>query len=186
MGASLFGVEVLRMGFSLETRIAQSGLDRSEPRGAISFPIYLSVTFRRPAIGQSSGFDYARTSNPTRLTLEDAVASLEGGAGACAFSSGMAAHHEPLHALSPGRSRRDHRGPVRRHLRPLSADLKALGIRSTFVDTSDVQQVKDAIRDETVALLVEGPTNPLLKIADLRALAGSAKERACSSSSTTP
>lgn len=177
MGASLFGVEVLRMGFSLETRIAQSGLDRSELRGAISFPIYLSVTFRRPAIGQSSGFDYARTSNPTRLTLEDAVASLEGGAGACAFSSGMAAITSLFMLFRQGDHvviTEDLYGGTYGLFQQI---LKPLGIRSTFVDTSDVQQVKDAIRDETVALLVESPTNPLLKIADLRALAGLAKER---------
>lgn len=165
------------MNWRLETQIVQSGLDRAEPRGAISFPIYPSVTFRRPAIGQSSGFDYARTSNPTRHTLETAIAALEGGAGACAFSSGMAAISSLMMLFRQGNHivvTEDLYGGTYGLFQQI---LKPLGIESTFVDASDIQQVEAAVRKETVALLIESPTNPLLKIADLRALAKLAHQR---------
>lgn len=161
---------------NLETHIVQSGLDHQEPRGAISFPVYHSVTFRRPAIGRSSGFDYSRTNNPTRHTLETAVARLEGGYAACAFASGMAAITCLCMLFRSG----DHLiltedlyggtyGMLRQVLQPL-------GLQSSFVDTTDLAAVRAAIRDETVAILVESPTNPLLKVADIRALARRAKE----------
>lgn len=165
------------MQFDLRTQIAQAGLDRTEPRGAISFPIYSSVTFRRPAIGQSSGFDYARTNNPTRQALEKAVAALEGGADACAFSSGMAAMTSFFMLFRPG----DH-VIVTEDLYGgtyglFDQILEPLGIQSSFVDTSVTEEVEAVVREETVAILVESPTNPLLKIADLRNLARLAKDR---------
>lgn len=165
------------MEWDVRTRIVQAGLDRNEPRGAISFPIYPAVTFRRPAIGQSSGYDYARTNNPTREALEKAVAVLEGGVDACAFSSGMAALTGVFMLFRPG----DHvvitedlyggtYGLFKQILEPL-------GIQSSFVDTSDLEKVEAAIGEKTVAVLVESPTNPLLKIADLRGLGQLTKDR---------
>lgn len=163
------------MPLHLDTQIVHVGLDRNEPRGPVSYPIYPAATFRRPAIGQSSGFDYSRTNNPTRQSLETAVAALEGGAAACAFSSGMAAITTVCMLFRQG----DHLvitedlyggtyGLFKQILAPL-------GIKSTFVDTTNLAAVERAIRDETVALLVESLTNPLLKIADLQALAALAR-----------
>ena len=82
--------------------LAQAGCRRDEPTGAISFPIYHAATFRHPGLGQSTGFDYSRTANPTRSVLEATVATLEGGVRGFAFASGMAAVTATLLLFRPG------------------------------------------------------------------------------------
>lgn len=160
-----------RRTVQIETKLVQSGVRRDEVTGAISFPIYNSATFRHPAVGESTGFDYSRTKNPTRDTLEQAMAELEEGCRGFAFSTGMAAVTTVLMAFKPG----DHivltadlYGGTYRVLKEV---LEPLGIRGTFADTSDVTKVERAITDETVALFVENPTNPLMKVADIQQLA---------------
>lgn len=154
----------------LETRLVQSGLDRDEARGAVSYPLYHTATFRRPAVGQSSGYDYSRTNNPTRNAVEEAMATLEMGASALAFSSGMAAITSVFMLFNQG----DH-VVVTNDLYGgtyglLEQILQPLGIQCTFVDTSDASRVKAALKKNTVAVFIESPTNPLLKTADIRAL----------------
>lgn len=161
----------------IETMIVQAGVERNERTGAVSFPVYHSATFRHPALGESTGYDYSRTKNPTRDAVERAIASLEGGTAAFCFSSGMAAITTVLMMFRSG----DHvvftddlYGGTYRLQRQV---LAPLGIEGTFVDTSRIDAVRAAVRDNTVAIFVESPTNPLMKIADIPALAELARSR---------
>src|SRR5690606_34401400 len=165
------------VAMKLETRLAQCGVHRGEVTGAISFPVYHSATFRHPGVGQSTGYDYSRTGNPTRAALEGAMADLEEGSSAFAFASGMAAITAVFMLFKPG----DHvvvtddlYGGTFRLLKRV---LEPLGIRATFVDTSCVHSVEAALEDRTVALFVESLTNPLMKVADLAALARLCRDR---------
>jgi cystathionine gamma-synthase len=162
----------------LSTVLAHAGTRRDERTGALAVPIYQTASFSHLALGQSTGFDYSRTSNPTRLTLEQTLAAVDGGCQGFAFASGLAAIDCVLRLFDP----RDHL-VVTEDLyggtfRLFEKVFKPLGLEAEYVDTSDVRAVKDAIGHPRVrGLFVESPTNPLLKIADLRALALLAKER---------
>ncbi len=162
---------------SLETRLVQLGVGRDERTGAISFPIYPSATYRHPGVGESTGFDYTRSGNPTRQLLEEALALLEGGARGLAFSSGMAALTTLFLHFSAG----DHL-VVSEDLyggtyRVLAQIFSKLGMAATYVDTADTRAVTAAVRGNTRALLVETPGNPLLGVADLEALGDLCRQR---------
>lgn len=155
---------------SLETRLVQIGVGRDQRTGAISYPIYPSATYRHPAVGESTGFDYTRSGNPTRQMLEEGLATLEGGARGLTFGSGMAALTTLFLHFSSG----DH-FVVSEDLyggtyRVLDQVFGKLGLSATYVDTSDSAAVAAAITPATRALLVETPGNPLLGVADLQAL----------------
>ena len=155
---------------SLETRLVQIGVGRDQRTGAISYPIYPSATYRHPAVGESTGFDYTRSGNPTRQMLEEGLATLEGGARGLTFGSGMAALTTLFLHFSSG----DH-FVVSEDLyggtyRVLDQVFGKLGLSATYVDTSDTAAVAAAITPATRALLVETPGNPLLGVADLQAL----------------
>jgi cystathionine beta-lyase/cystathionine gamma-synthase len=160
----------------IESKLAQAGFNRNEHTGAISAPIYLSSTFRHPALGKSTGFDYTRTINPTRQELESCIASLEHGARGFAFSSGMAAITAVISMFSSG----DHfvvsddlyGGTYRLFEKVFSR----FGIGATYADMSDLDEVRRAITSGTKAFFIETPTNPLLKIADIAALSAIARE----------
>ncbi|WP_305043557.1 trans-sulfuration enzyme family protein [Geoalkalibacter sp.] len=162
---------------SLETRLVQVGVGVDERTGAISVPIYPSATYRHPGVGESTGFDYTRSGNPTRKVLEDALADLEGGARACVFGSGMAALTTLFLHFSAG----DHL-VVSQDLyggtyRVLAQVFDKLGLAASYVDTTDTAAVAAAVGPHTRALLVETPGNPLLGIADLAALGALCRER---------
>jgi cystathionine gamma-synthase/cystathionine beta-lyase len=155
---------------SLESRLVQLGVGRDVQTGGISFPIYPSATYRHPGVGESTGFDYTRSGNPTRQLLEEALAQLEGGARGLAFASGMAALTTLFLHFTAG----DHL-VVSEDLyggtyRVLDQVFGKFGLEVSYVDTSDTAQVAAAIRPQTRALLVETPGNPLLGVADLAAL----------------
>ncbi|MHB1397872.1 MAG: trans-sulfuration enzyme family protein [Trichloromonadaceae bacterium] len=155
---------------ALETRIIQIGVGRDERTGAISYPIYPSATYRHPAVGESTGFDYTRSGNPTRQMLEEGLATLEGGARGLTFGSGMAALTTLFLHFSSG----DH-FVVSEDLyggtyRVLDQVFAKFGLGVTYVDTSNNAAVAAAITPQTRALLVETPGNPLLGVADLKAL----------------
>jgi cystathionine beta-lyase/cystathionine gamma-synthase len=161
----------------IESILAQAGLNRSDPTGAISTPIYQTSTFRHPSLGTSTGFDYTRSSNPTRLALEEMIASLENGSRAFAFASGMAALTAVLTLFKQG----DHfvvsddlYGGTYRLFEEV---FSRFGITAGYVDCSDPALVEQAIRPETRAILVETPTNPLMKIADLAAISSIAQRK---------
>lgn len=158
------------------TKAVQLGVGR-DPTGAISFPIYQTATFRHPAFGESTGYDYSRSINPTRQVLEEGIARLDGGAGGYAYASGMAALTNLFLLFKPG----DHL-VVTEDLyggtfRLLDKVFSQYGLVVTYVDTSDLDRVSEAIKDTTCAILVEIPTNPLLKIADISAISELAREK---------
>lgn len=145
--------------------------------GAVSFPVYQSATFRHPSLEETTGWDYSRQGNPTRTELEGTVAALEGGTDALAFSTGMAAVTAALELFGAG----DHLvfcedlyGGTYRYLELLA---RRHGIAFDFVDTRDPGTVQKAIRPETKALFVETPSNPLMRVCDLGALAALCRDR---------
>ncbi len=161
---------------SLTTTSVQIGVGRDEQTGGISFPIYPSATYRHPSVGQSTGYDYTRSGNPTRDILEEAIAQLENGARGLAFSSGMAALTTLFLHFASG----DHL-VVSEDLyggtyRVLDQVFGKFGITATYVNTANTSAVKEAILPQTKALLVETPGNPLLGVADIQTLAELSKE----------
>lgn len=158
------------------TQSVQIGVGHDDHTGGISFPIYPSATYRHPGLGQSTGYDYTRSGNPTRDVLEKALAELEKGARGLAFSSGMAALTTLLLHFSSGDHlviSEDLYGGTYRVLEQVFAKF---GISTTYVDTTSTAAVEAAILPQTQALLVETPGNPLLGIADIRALADLCKK----------
>ena len=159
----------------LDSRLAQIGTKKEKSTGAISYPVYHATAYRHPALGESTGYDYSRTANPTRDVLEEAIASLEGGDAGFACSSGMAAIQTVMGLFSRG----DHLvvsldlyGGTYRLFEQV---LARYGLSFSYVDMRDLSAVRRAIRPQTKALFVETPTNPLLQVADLRALAAAAR-----------
>lgn len=158
------------------TTAAQIGLDWDTRTGAVTVPIYQTATFRHPALGQSTGFDYSRSGNPTRLALEEGIARLDGACRGFAYSSGMAAISSLLFLFSRGDHlivTEDLYGGTYRLFEKMFAQY---GLSFTYVDTTDASAVQCALRPETKALFVETVTNPLLKVADIPALAQIARQ----------
>lgn len=143
--------------------------------GAISVPIYQTSTFVQSAPGVNLGYDYARTNNPTRKVLEDLIAQLENGSTGVAFASGLAAIDAVLKLLSAGDeivAVEDIYGGAFRQFTHIYAKF---GIKVTYVDTTNVFNIIDAITPKTKLLWIETPTNPTLKVTDLEAAAKIAK-----------
>ena len=156
--------------FQLATQLVQLGVGHDQKSGGISFPIYPSATYRHPALGESTGYDYTRSGNPTRQLLEESCAQLDGGARGLAFASGMAA----LTTLFLHFDHGDHL-IVSQDLyggtyRVLEQIFTKFGLNVSYVDTRDCALVATAVTPTTRALLVETPGNPLLGVADLQAL----------------
>lgn len=161
------------MRLSIESRcIHLEGDDPAARYGAISFPIYQTATFAHPALGESTGYDYSRVQNPTRQQLEKTVAALEQGTDAVAFSTGMAAILAVMELFAPGNhivAEADLYGGTPRLFHTVS---EPRGITFTTVNFSDgTAQVAAAIRPETKALYIETPTNPMMRVTDIRAAA---------------
>ncbi|MBD2865783.1 aminotransferase class I/II-fold pyridoxal phosphate-dependent enzyme [Paenibacillus oceani] len=161
----------------IESVLAQIG-SLSEPgTGAVSFPIYQATAFRHPRLGQSTGFDYSRSKNPTRAVLEQAIAELEQGDAGFACSSGMAALQTVFALFSQG----DHLivsldlyGGTYRLIEKV---MGRFGVTATYVDTNDLDALESASRPNTKAVLIETPTNPLMMITDLEKVCGWAKAK---------
>ena len=142
-----------------------------DPMGAIVPPLYLTSSFAHPGVGQSTGYDYSRLQNPTREVLEDTVRELEGGDDCLAFSSGMAAISCLTELFSPGDrlvASWDLYGGSIRLFDSVSAKN---GAEVDRVDTTDLDAVAAALEPGAKALFVESPTNPLMAVSDIRALA---------------
>lgn len=159
--------------FTLQVH-GHQGYDRST--GAISQPIYQTATFRHPGFRQSTGYDYSRVINPTREELEKTMAQLEKGGRCWAFSSGMAAINVILHILPPKShvllSEDLYGGTVRLCEQIYSR----YGIEFEYIDTSDTVLTARHIRPETEAIFLETPSNPMMRISDIRALASLAHQ----------
>ncbi|MBM7703304.1 trans-sulfuration enzyme family protein [Metabacillus iocasae] len=151
----------------IETQLVRSGMKRDVATGSITTPIYQASTFEHPRLGESTGYDYARTANPTRSALEEAIANLEGGRVGLAFASGMAAITSVLLLFKNG----DHL-VVSEDLyggtyRVLSDILSEHGVTVTYVNTANIDEVNQAIQSNTKALFIETPTNPMMHVTDL-------------------
>jgi cystathionine beta-lyase/cystathionine gamma-synthase len=164
-----------KMKFS--TRAIHAGQDPDPTTGAVSMPIYQTSTYAQEELGKHKGYEYARTQNPTRSALEACLASLENGKHGLAFSSGLAATNTVMNLLSAG----DHvvvgddvyGGTYRIFDRVFAR----YGIAFTFVDSREPANFERAVRRETKLFWLETPTNPMLRLADIRAIAGIAREK---------
>ena len=161
---------------NFETKVIHAGQKSDPTTGAVMTPIVLASTYEQSSPGIHKGYDYSRSINPTREAFENCIASLENGIKGYGFSSGVAAISACVELLSPG----DHiiamddlyGGSVR-----LFNEIKSVsqGIEVTYVDMTDIDNVKDSLKESTKMIFVETPTNPLLKIADLSKIAKLAK-----------
>jgi cystathionine gamma-synthase len=157
------------------TLAIQIGLNRDSTFNSVITPIYPSSTFRFDDLGKNKGYDYSRTSNPTRKALEENIAALEGGVYAAAAATGMAAITTALHLFKSGDHilcTHDCYGGTERLLRTYG---ELFGLHTSYVDMSDLAQVEAAFKPNTKALWIETPSNPLLNIVDIRALAEMAR-----------
>lgn len=159
-----------------DTKVVRAGIEPDPTTGAIIPPIYQTATYVLEEVGRDKGFDYTRSANPTRQLLEENLAAIEGGKYGVCFASGMSTVDACLKLLKAG----DHvvcsddvYGGVSRLFNNI---LNKYDLKFTYVDTSDPNQVVEAIRPETVMLWIETPTNPLLKVTDLEAMCVIAKE----------
>ncbi|MDU5145339.1 MAG: aminotransferase class I/II-fold pyridoxal phosphate-dependent enzyme [Paenibacillus dendritiformis] len=168
----------LKQGQALDftTKLIHFGGEIDKTTGASSVPIYQAATFHHHDIYEPPEFDYSRSGNPTRQALEDHIALLEGGTNGYAFASGMAAISSAFLLFSAG----DHiivtEDVYGGTYRLLTTILNRLRIESTFVDMTDIDRVKAALRPNTKAVYMETPSNPTLKITDIAEVCGWAKE----------
>jgi cysteine-S-conjugate beta-lyase len=162
--------------YSFETKLLHNQHKVDPNTGAVSVPIQHASTFHQFDIDRYGKYDYARSGNPTREALEDVIAELEGGTRGFAFSSGMAAISTAFLLLSSG----DHivitDDVYGGTYRMVTQVLTRFGIEHTFVDMTELDQVKAAIQPNTKAFYVETPSNPLLKVTDIQAITTLAKE----------
>jgi cystathionine beta-lyase len=147
--------------------------------GAVSVPIYQTSTFVQDAPGINKGFDYARTGNPTRATLENLIAQLEGGQTGIAFSSGLAAIDAIAKLLRPGDEIVAVDDIYGGAYRLFTQVYQQFGVTIHFVDTTDPEKVFNAITPNTKIIWLETPTNPTLKISDIAAIAQIARANRC-------
>jgi cystathionine beta-lyase len=159
----------------LATRMIHGGPTIDAATGALGVPIYQISTYRQTSAEQFGKYDYARGDNPTREALEELVANLEGVSRCLAFASGMAAMCTTLFIFSPGDDLVVCDDVYGGAYRVLSTIFSRMGIVSSFVDATDLAAIEAAIRPETKGLYLETPSNPLLKITDLRGAAAIAK-----------
>jgi cystathionine beta-lyase/cystathionine gamma-synthase len=158
------------LGFG--TRAVHAGVSPEPVTGAIMTPIFQTSTYVQPAVGEPKGhYDYGRTANPTREALEANLASLETGTGAVAFASGLAAIEAIVKLLSSGDHIVSEENTYGGTTRMFSRVLSRLGIDFTYVDSGDPEAVRAAMRPNTRLVHVETPTNPMMRIADIAALA---------------
>src|SRR5271156_256850 len=160
------------------TRAIHAGQAPDPATGAIMTPIYATSTYVQASPGEHRGFEYSRTQNPTRLAYERCIADLEGGARGLAFASGLAATAAVLDLLDAGShviAGDDLYGGTFRLFERVRR--RSAGLEFTFVDLSQPGSLESAARPNTRMVWVETPSNPMLKITDLEAVAGGAQKR---------
>ncbi|WP_104637565.1 cystathionine gamma-synthase [Helicobacter felis] len=159
----------------MQTKLIHGGISEDRATGAVSVPIYQTSTYRQEGIGGHKGYEYSRSGNPTRFALEELIADLEGGLKGFAFASGLAGIHAVFSLLKQG----DHvllgddiYGGT---FRLFDKVLARCGLTCTIIDTTTPTQIEKAIQSNTKALYLETPSNPLLKITDLKLCSDIAK-----------
>jgi cystathionine gamma-lyase len=159
------------------TRAIHAGQEPDPTTGAIMPPIYATSTYVQESPGVHKGYEYSRTQNPTRMAYERCVADLESGTHGFAFASGMAATGTILELVDSGShilAMDDLYGGTRRLFSGVRE--RSAGVKFSYVDLSDINAAEAALRDDTAMVWIESPTNPLLKLADLKAIAALAKK----------
>ncbi len=159
----------------IATKYIHAGAEPDPSTGAIMTPIYQTSTYVQEAPGVNQGFEYARSQNPTRKALEEAYAQIENGKFGLAFGSGVAATDAVMKLLSPGDeviAANDMYGGT---YRLFSKVYERFGIVFTYVDTTDINNIKNAVSPKTKLIWIETPTNPLMNITDIEGTAAIAK-----------
>jgi cystathionine gamma-lyase len=162
---------------AFDTRCIHAGQAPDPATGAVMMPIYATSTYAQESPGVHKGYEYARSQNPTRMAFERCIADLEGGTAGFAFGSGLAATATVLDALDQGAhivASDDLYGGTRRLFERVRR--RSAGLTITYVDLSNLDAVRAALRPETKLVWIETPTNPLLKLCDLEAIAAIVKK----------
>lgn len=157
-----------------QTSTVHAGVDKDSAFNSVITPIYQTSTFRFEDVGRTKGFDYTRSGNPTRRPLEENITALEGGAGAAAVATGMAAVALTLHFFKTGDHilcTHDCYGGSERLFRTYR---EQFGLEISYVDMTDISAVESAIKPNTKAFWIETPSNPLLNIVDIKAISRTA------------
>ena len=173
----MFIFAALNDNMKLATKFIHAGAEPDPSTGAIMTPIYQTSTYVQSAPGKNKGYEYARSQNPTRKALEDALATIENGAYGLAFSSGVAATDAVIKLLQPGDeviAANDMYGGT---YRLFTKVFEKFGIVFRYVDTTDIQNVEKAITAKTKLVWLETPTNPLMNITDIAAIAAITKSK---------
>ncbi|WCK53779.1 bifunctional cystathionine gamma-lyase/homocysteine desulfhydrase [Aneurinibacillus sp. Ricciae_BoGa-3] len=154
----------------MKTRLIHGGVDGDPATGAVSVPIYQVSTYKQEAVGKHKGYEYSRTGNPTRFAVEQYIADIEGGIRGFAFGSGMAAISSVVMLFDKGAHFVVGNDVYGGTFRVLSKVFNRFGIEATFVNTTDTNAIKAAIRPNTKAIMLETPSNPLLTVTDIAAV----------------
>lgn len=163
--------------FGFATRAIHAGQEPDQTTGAIMTPVYLSSTFVQSSPGEHKGYEYSRTKNPTRKAFEDCLANLEGGRFGFAFASGCAATTTILHLLKAGDHVVASDDMYGGSYRLFSKVIQNNGIEFSYVDLTRPQNFLVALKPNTKLVWIETPTNPLLKLADIEAIAEQARQK---------
>ncbi|WP_308618393.1 cystathionine gamma-synthase [uncultured Enterococcus sp.] len=159
----------------LNTKLIHGGISTDLVTGAVSVPIYQTSTYKQNGVGKPKGYEYSRSGNPTRFALEELIADLEGGSKGFAFASGLAGIHAVLSMFKPG----DHillgDDVYGGTFRLLVQVFEKNGLAYTTIDTSDLNNIAENVQKNTKALYLESPSNPLLKITDIKGAVALAK-----------
>ncbi|UGB31859.1 methionine biosynthesis PLP-dependent protein [Metabacillus sp. B2-18] len=164
------------MSKRIETKLAQIGNRSENVTGTVNPPIYLSTAYRHAGIGESTGFDYIRTGNPTRLLVEKAIADLEHGDRGFAFSSGMAAIQTIMALFQSGDELIVSSDLYGGTYRLFEREWRKYGLSFQYDDFTNPAETEKLINENTKALFIETPTNPLMQEADIKELVGVAKK----------
>jgi len=155
----------------IETLAIHAGQDPDTATGAVMTPIYQTSTYAQEAVGQHKGYEYSRTGNPTRTALETCLAALEGTDFGLAFASGMAATDAVLRLLEPGDHVLAGNDVYGGTFRLFDKEFKRYGLEFSYINSSDLEQVRAGLRGNTRMVWLETPTNPLLNVTDLAGVA---------------
>ncbi|GAA0730124.1 bifunctional cystathionine gamma-lyase/homocysteine desulfhydrase [Clostridium malenominatum] len=161
----------------IESLLIHGGIDGDEHTGAVNVPIYQTSTYKQLKFGVNKGYEYSRTGNPTREALEKLVADLEEGYAGFAFASGMAATTAVLSLFKSGDKVVISNNVYGGTFRVLDKVFNNFGIQYSIVNTSDLDEVRNSIDENVKAIYIESPTNPLMDVTDIAAVANIAKEK---------
>mgnify|MGYP001268931279 FL=1 len=160
----------------IESALIHGGVDGDPLTGAVNIPIYQTSTYEQKGLGETSGWEYSRTGNPTRAALEAFIAELEKGTAGFAFASGMAAITAVLSLFKTSDELLISSNVYGGTFRVLDKVFNNFGIKYQIVDTSDLKAVEEAFTEDVKAVYIESPANPLLTITDISAVSKLAKQ----------